>query len=100
MRKLFLLLLILSFILGLHRPSVLARQTPAKVVGRALAAHGPRWTSGQIADWISEVKLTYFAIDGLQATFKIERYLDNLKAEEIKLESVLYNAAVKDDIFK
>src|SRR5437867_3881372 len=71
MRKLFLLLLILSFLLGLHRPCVLAQQMPAQAVARALAAHGARWASGQIADWICEGKLTYFTIDGPQATFNV-----------------------------
>ena len=39
-------------------------------------------------------------VQGLVTPFKIERYLDNIKAEEIQLESVTYNAAVKDDVFK
>jgi len=30
----------------------------------------------------------------------VTRYLDHIKAEEIRLESVTYNAAVKDDDFK
>jgi hypothetical protein len=96
MRKRYLLLLILSFLLGLHRPCVLAQQMPAQVVARALSAPGARWTSGQIADRVSEGRL----VDGLLTPFKIERFLDNLKAEEIQLESVIYNAAVNDDIFK
>src|SRR5437773_6400169 len=71
MTKLFLFLLIVSYILALHRPCVLAQQTPAQVVARALAAHGARWTSGQISDWVSEGKLTYFTTDGPQATFNV-----------------------------
>src|SRR5437016_10753372 len=61
----------LSLTLSLFVPGALAQETPAQAVLRALAAHGTRWTSGQIADWVSEGKLTYFTIDGPQANFNV-----------------------------
>ena len=61
----------LSLTLSLLVPGALAQETPAQAVLRALAAHGTRWTSGQIADWVSEGKLTYFTVDGPQATFSV-----------------------------
>ena len=59
----------------------LTRTTPAQVatpttaaagvVQRALAAHGPKWVTGEIADWVAEGKITYFNANGPQATFDV-----------------------------
>jgi hypothetical protein len=61
--------------------SILTRTTPAQnpngsaqaasVVSRAAAAHGGRWTSGQIADSVSDGTLTFFTVDGPTVTFNV-----------------------------
>jgi hypothetical protein len=40
-------------------------------VQRGLAAHGPRLISGEIADFVGEGKITYFNVQGPQATFEM-----------------------------
>jgi hypothetical protein len=41
------------------------------VVGRAAVAHGGRWTSGQIADSVSDGTVTFFTVDGPTVTFNV-----------------------------
>jgi hypothetical protein len=43
----------------------------AVIVGRAAAAHGGRWASGQIADSISQGTLTFLTSDGPKVTFDV-----------------------------
>jgi hypothetical protein len=42
----------------------------------------------------------YRQVQGLLTPFKTERYINGIKAEEIQLSSVRYNASVKDDAFQ
>jgi hypothetical protein len=39
-------------------------------------------------------------VQGLLTPFKTERYVNGIKAEEVRLSSVAYNASVKDDAFR
>jgi outer membrane lipoprotein-sorting protein len=42
----------------------------------------------------------YRSIQGALMPFKVERYLSDIKAEEMQFTSVRFNASVKDDVFK
>ena len=52
-------------------PTTAAAAGAAGVVQRALAAHGPKWVTGEIADWVAEGKMTYFNAKGPQAAFDV-----------------------------
>ena len=86
---------------------VLVRSTPAQVtppapaaaasvVQQALAAHGARWATGEIADWTAEGKTTTFSAKGPQATFDMTltrkgraqlQYVVKQPAAEVRLGS-------------
>lgn len=48
-----------------------AQETPAQLVDRAHNAHGGRWRSGEIADWVADGKITLFTISGPARTFDV-----------------------------
>src|SRR5436309_1331716 len=41
------------------------------VVQRAAAAHGNKWTSGELADWVADGKIIFFTQQGPKATFDV-----------------------------
>jgi len=57
------------FLLSINIAS--AQESPPQLLARSLAAHGARWVSGDVADWIAAGRLTYFTVDGPQATFDV-----------------------------
>jgi len=61
----------LSLTLICFSSGVRAQEVPPQLVARSLAVHGARWVSGDVADWIAAGKLTYFTVDGPQATFDV-----------------------------
>ena len=64
--------LLLGFtVLASSNTCLLAQETLPDIVQRAHTAHGGRWISGQIVDWVSEGKLTYFTVAGPQASFDV-----------------------------
>ncbi len=48
-----------------------AQGPPAQVLQRIAAAHGNRWTSGEISDWVADGRLTVFSTQGPRATYDL-----------------------------
>jgi hypothetical protein len=48
-----------------------ATESPDALIRRAAAAHGNRWTTGEITDWVAEGKVTFHTTEGPKPTFDV-----------------------------